>query len=1103
MKREGKKVMLMSEVEYDRMNRADEPKKMGIFSSLTSSIWGRLFKLNTKQISANKSRFLLGVLSVFIVVFVVTLLVTVFSSVTVVFVKMAELETGEIDLQLDSDSNLNYTQIVYLLQDQSHLNYSSPRWENSVSVFSSKVCPSRMIYTNDSGGTVKPFDIPLDLFNSSWPYLGFTGSDSCVEAAGGCFPSICKDSVGKDIQSDLYVYNSVLENRMQVGREWAFKDTKGPAPGKVIMTPSLASVLKLSAGDIAFIKFNASNFFGSMWNHRISPDSNDNGGNNADGKKEEALELYAKWLEENGKKPVNPTRKDWDTVYVPVYVERILSPGGKISSYSSEAILMEYDSFLPYFNQYLNPKIQPQMSQEFKKLKLNENAQSVNFNLDPSIRISTYIASSFDVMQSKLSGMGADISYRLGFPYVYLNFPVMKSMEQTKFLGLFLGLILNLVVAILLSLCVLLIYSLLTIDVSGQSFDLAVLKSIGITNNRLVFLLGMKSFSYSIPSLFLGLFLSQMILLVVSLVFERATYIQLGRVLSPTSFAYALFLSIAIPLISSVFPIREVMQQSIHNALDKRRSQAKGVKINIERNKGGSISIPALIVGILMAGFGFTIYYVFPLSMLTLNLSILGDILFGLILGMIFGLVSLSLNFQSVVERFVILLFMGWWESNTVLSVTRRNLGSHRPRNQKTTLMYGLSLGFVVFMAASLTLQNQSFLQSQKKSSGSFLKFYCVDSTDPRTGKLVQWTDFDQVEDFLDQYKDVIVSHTWASRSFESITGSSYTVTNIGRVFSDRFSLSAVSNNYYDTAYDEFLKISKGGIDGVQVSNGKQLMYHLYSALGSTTTVLSTHDVTKLGLQDGDTNVLIRSGDRTINRMQPLAFLDASPQFAFSKFPKASTPGLVSLPSLARLARQEGREISSILELPLASLMLKFTDGASDSRMDEVKNGMMGIISSQGKNGLIRNWDYRQATVRGQFTGTIIKYFFSFAIGVVMTICFFSLMSSMYTSVTEHTKEIGIMCVLGLSRASVYRIFIYEAFAVIFSSSVFGLIIGTFVAWTMDLQRGLWLQVELPFYFPWTFLIAIFIFSIIFSVWASYKPVANLFKKEIVSLLRE
>lgn len=84
-------------------------------------------------------------------------------------------------------------------------------------------------------------------------------------------------------------------------------------------------------------------------------------------------------------------------------------------------------------------------------------------------------------------------------------------------------------------------------------------------------------------------------------------------------------------------PIYEVVGQSLFYALDRRRSKATcklffmylliplAVQITVERSedKQGAFSLPLTSFGFALFLFGFSMYYLFPLGLLTQNYDIL------------------------------------------------------------------------------------------------------------------------------------------------------------------------------------------------------------------------------------------------------------------------------------------------------------------------------------------------------------------------------------------------------------------------------------------------------------------------------------------------
>lgn len=159
-----------------------------------------------------------------------------------------------------------------------------------------------------------------------------------------------------------------------------------------------------------------------------------------------------------------------------------------------------------------------------------------------------------------------------------------------------------------------------------------------------------------------------------------------------------------------------------------------------------------------------------------------------------------------------------------------------------------------------------------------------------------------------------------------------------------------------------------------------------------------------------------------------------------------------------------------------------------------------------------------------------MQYFFVFATFVVMIICFFSLVSSMYTNIVEQTKEIAILRAIGMKVLWLMRIYVEEAFIIIFSctslwqsmhcppscrsppvfvsdagvcaASLMGMIIGVIVGWTMAIQRALFTQLPIAFQFPWTVFVLVFGLSVVFAFLSSLGPARRILRMSIIESLR-
>lgn len=95
------------------------PQDVQSFSSLVrwQAYLSRHFILHVlNDIRKNKVNYILGFFACFLVVFVVSLVVTIIGNTPVVFLRLAELEVGEVDMEVraarwSGSDNLNYTAV--------------------------------------------------------------------------------------------------------------------------------------------------------------------------------------------------------------------------------------------------------------------------------------------------------------------------------------------------------------------------------------------------------------------------------------------------------------------------------------------------------------------------------------------------------------------------------------------------------------------------------------------------------------------------------------------------------------------------------------------------------------------------------------------------------------------------------------------------------------------------------------------------------------------------------------------------------------------------------------------------------------------------------
>ena len=126
-----------------------------------------------------------------------------------------------------------------------------------------------------------------------------------------------------------------------------------------------------------------------------------------------------------------------------------------------------------------------------------------------------------------------------------------------------------------------------------------------------------------------------------------------------------------------------------------------------------------------------------------------------------------------------------------------------------------------------------------------------------------------------------------------------------------------------------------------------------------------------------------------------------------------------------------------VSQLPFNILSIKLTDPKNRGHINRVKDALKDRLEVSG----FSVWDYRIRDIVEDFENldqvqAILKVIFSFVISITMFLCFFSLSASMSANLYQQSKEIGVMRAIGISKAQVLRIFVYEAFILVFSSAL-------------------------------------------------------------------
>eukprot|EP01129_Flabellula_baltica_P004751 TRINITY_DN1678_c0_g1_i1.p1 TRINITY_DN1678_c0_g1~~TRINITY_DN1678_c0_g1_i1.p1 ORF type:complete len:1048 (-),score=207.61 TRINITY_DN1678_c0_g1_i1:23-3166(-) len=1025
---------------------------------LNCGLWCQFLGNQVNQMGKSKVNYCLGFFACFIVVVVVSLLVTVLSKSPLIFLRLAELSTGEIDIVVESGASvdfevayMNMTAVGLALDDEVDKTPYSAR-----KIFSSLI--KKCSRTDESGNKwVYEPDYPGECGGSSGGYRN-------------CFSAHCHEAW---YEGNVFMIDSQKEKDMGLGRLWPYPDLK---PGEVQIGTFTALDCGIAVGDTIWIAISPTDIIPlNIWQAKVAEFS------------------------------LTDIIGVDSSFYVPLKVTGLIDqPYGKYSNEEKNPVMISHLGFMEYLAEHVNPDFPEDAIEFIRTFPLDEYADQIIFNF-PSPRADQYLEANYDELQRNALNIANSIFYKLGFNLILTKMPVVDRLDDFSVISLFLSLVLNLIIFILLFLSVLLIYSLLMINVETKTFEMGVLRMIGSPKIAIIMIMLVQALLYSIPALILGIGLSWIGSYIISDQIYIASGIELSNGLSVEGIIWGILLGLAVPIFASIFPIASALKKNLQDSLDTKRSKTSAVKVTLERSEPGkTVSIPLVIVGTLLTGFGAAVYVVFPLALLSFNLGLLLNIFFFLIIGMMLGLTLLSLNIEPILERIILHTLLAW-ENAAIKKIISKNLVSHRLRNRKTTIMYSVSLGFIIFISVAYNLEISTFSYLVEQEHGTHLRVEaCCFDIYSDTLKVINPA-MEELEDLV-KNNDKILSHSYSSWRIDDVLtkAQGIHIENIGQVFSYNQYVYSVSPNIFDTSLEGFLRIR----DTIY-KEGNDLPKQLYSAEGSGKSIMGSLYMDGLAL-DLDSQFLLSIYGRQDKeqrennqysadhyRLKPLAFMDGAPGFKFSQFPVYQIQDfLVSFHTYLNILNST--KYSSIEDVPIRYFIVKLKEGLSDSEIDEVK-AEIGNIAFRHE---FTMWDYRDEIAPFNTATVAMTYFFTFTTFVAMLISFFSLLSSMYTNVFEQTKEIGILRALGLPKFWMVRIYVEEAFVLVLASSILGILIGITVSYTMTMQQILFTQLPIPFLFPWEVLITVFSCSIIFSILSSCSPILSVVSKRIVQIFR-
>jgi len=671
--------------------------------------------------------------------------------------------------------------------------------------------------------------------------------------------------------------------------------------------------------------------------------------------------------------------------------------------------------------------------------------------------------------------------------------PVLGALEGLNFIRLFLQSTFMTIVFFMILLSVMLIYSLMIADVDEKTYEMGMLRALGLRRASLVQIIVIQSVIFSGIGIIAGMILSATLNSGLRWYIFNTSKNSTTYWLSVSAALSGIIIGALMPILSNIWAIKRALGKKIRDSLDVFHTGLNEVMIRIIKLENYGLSIFEITLGITLTLMGVITYYFLPASFLFNRLDLFFFILNMILVGMIIGLTFLCFLIFPYVQMGIIYVFTFVFSFDLKLRpLILKNLNhSHKKRNMKTAMLFTIALSFLVFSGSSLLLIGNLILGFIKNFVGgdivisSFLSGNHLPEKDLRA-----FCDREMVKE-----KPLMEMYAFAglelTEYFEEVFGQSFEFRlNSGGSFPDNeVNIIPVEENYIDSSLIDFY-VPKHLHSGVnfQNSQGKpDVVKSLYSdekttefgndldpydtvsknmsSASSSGTSSFAYDRTQqikgvlpLGIKDvlsikgGDTiklaltqqNLQINSNYRYLVRGLP----QKVPGFFFMSYKQVQffLQSIISFPQAFEMAyfqsflKDNKAPYDEYLNkadvktwsynYPKERLLVRLIKGVTDTERNVLVNQLSGLLTDDTM--VVFNVAAFEKAVKS--TTSLLQIFMILLGAIAFILSFFLLIISTTSNINENMWEFGVLRAIGLQKMQILRVYLYESIAVTLSA---------------------------------------------------------------------
>jgi hypothetical protein len=209
---------------------------------------------------------------------------------------------------------------------------------------------------------------------------------------------------------------------------------------------------------------------------------------------------------------------------------------------------------------------------------------------------------------------------------------------------------------------------------------------------------------------------------------SKLAMLNIEVIISNKTICLGFSMGILIPFISNVIPVRQALGQTLKNALDKHRPSLDDLEVEMIRLEHKGISPTKVTVSLVLLTLGIINFYYIPGAIIYKELQYFLHLVNNELLLLILGLTFLAQTLIPFMEVWILdfMLFLNP-RDRYMRSIVVKNFESHGTKNLKSSMMFTVSLAFLVFVGALFQMMSFFVVSMSKFFAGANITAQRID----------------------------------------------------------------------------------------------------------------------------------------------------------------------------------------------------------------------------------------------------------------------------------------------------------------------------------------------------------------------------------------